>query len=268
MDSDLRSDAPRRGPPREQRERELRVFGVNACRAVFARRPHAIRKAYLLQSMVQAFKPMLADLAQRRLGYRIVEQEDLLKLTQSEHHEGVCLEVQRMAQPPLSEWLKSGAAARRGASLLLLLDGVGNPHNLGAVLRIGAHFAAEAVLLPPGASLQLSGAACRVAEGGAEFVPLLRMQELVRDLSALHGAGYELLATTVRDGESLYESRLPPRAVLMFGAEQTGMSDALLRRAARTLRIPGSGAVESLNIASAVAVMAGEFRRQHRLPPL
>lgn len=251
-----------RKPPRPSRDEELRVFGLNACRAVFERRPREIRKAWLGERRVAEVKPMLAWLARERVGYTIVAEDDLERLTQSQHHEGICLEVLRRPPQPLAAFLRGVKPA--SASWLVLLDGVGNPHNFGAVLRIAAHFGADAVLLPPGSTLALSGAACRVAEGGAEAVPLVATGDLAGALPALARAGYDAVATVVRQGTDLYAAELPRRGVFVFGAEGGGLSAALLKAIRRRVRIPGTGAVESLNIATAVGVVAAEFWRQHR----
>src|SRR5262249_34924990 len=120
-----------------------------------------------------------------------------------------------------------------------------------------------AVLLPPGSKLSLSGAAARVAEGGAESVDVLTLKDYAGDLGALERTGYKLIATSVRGGTDVYTAQMPRQAVVMFGSEAGGLSDALLRRAQERVRIPGTGAVESLNIASAVAVIAGEHWRRH-----
>ena len=260
----MRSDEPRapRPPPRrEQRERELRIFGINACRAAYERRPESIRKAYLVEALVPRFRDALASLAQRRVGYRIVGEDDLAKLTQSQHHEGVCFEVLRREPEPLARFLARDRA--RGApSLLVWLDGVGNPHNLGAVLRIAAHFGADAVLV--GAGLGLTGAAARVAEGAADIVPLVAAGEPRAALDALRRARYEVAATVVRGGSDLYAEALPRRVALVFGAEGSGVSQAVAQAVPLKLAIPGTGAVESLNVASAVAVVAAEHWRRHR----
>ncbi|HVF34442.1 MAG TPA: TrmH family RNA methyltransferase [Candidatus Saccharimonadia bacterium] len=262
-----RDDAPRSAPPhsprREQRDRELRIFGVNACLGAFAHRPESIRKAYLVEALVPRFRDALAVLARRRIGYRIVAADDLEKLTQSQHHEGVCFEVLRPPPLALHEFLKRDRA-RGEASLLVWLDGVGNPHNFGAVLRIAAHFGAEAVLLPPGSGLAMTGAAARVAEGAAEIVPVVATGELHGALDTLRRARYEIAATVVRGGRDLYLEALPKRLVLVFGAENTGLSPALSHAVPLKLEIPGTGLVESLNIASAVAVVAAEHWRRHR----
>jgi RNA methyltransferase, TrmH family len=262
-DSHAPVSAPSNAPPaRERREMELRVFGLNACLAVFARRPEAIRKVYLTEARMSVLKPILAWCARERVGYRLVANDDLERLTQSAHHEGVCFDVLRQPPQALAEFL----AARRGdaPSLLILLDGVGNPHNFGAVLRIAAHFAADAVLLPPGSTLALSGAACRVAEGGAESVALVGLTDMAQTLDATRRAGYTAIATVVRDGSDLYAQPLPKRSLLIFGAEGGGLTPALLNAVSQRIMVPGTGQVESLNIASAVSVVAAEFWRQHR----
>lgn len=255
-----RRSAPGR-PPRG-RDPELRVHGLNACLAAFARRPQDLRKVYLTEARMGGLREVLAHCVRQRLGYRVVGDEDLQRLTGSRHHEGVCFE---MRPPPVPD-LPTLIARRRGLpSLLLYLDGVGNPHNLGAVLRSAAHFGVDAVLLPPGSGLALSGSACRVAEGGAEAVPLIRLGDRDIALAQLHTAGYTLAATLPRDAPSLYAAPLPERLLLVFGAEQTGMSASLLAACGLRLGIPGSGAVESLNIAIAAAVMIAEWRRCHPL---
>jgi TrmH RNA methyltransferase len=244
-------------PPAEQR-----LYGLNACLAAFARRPDDLRKVYLLESRIPALKPVLAWCVQHRLGYRVVAAEDLDKLTGSRHHEGVCFDLRRRAPLSLDALLALQPAA--GASLLIWLDGVGNPHNLGAVLRSAAHFDAGGVIVPAASSLDLSGAAARVAEGGAEAVPLARIDDTRSAFATLRRAGYAIGATVPRDGTPLYQAQLPQRLLLVFGAEGEGMDRALIDAADLRLTIPGSGAVESLNIAASAAVTFAEWWRQTR----
>lgn len=258
--------APRPSPGalrRPAREPELRVFGVNACAALFARRPQAIRKVYLVREHLERFRALLAYCVRERIGYRFVSGDELVKITQSSHHEGICLAVRREPLRPLASLLATLPAAR--PSLLLVLDGVGNPHNLGAVLRSAAHFGIDAVLVPAGAGLDLSGAACRVAEGGAESVPLVALGDAASGFAALRAAGFALAATVVEGGRDLFREALPSRLALVMGAEQTGVSAAVRGAVPLHLGIPGSGAVESLNIAVAAAVFMAEFRRRHPL---
>lgn len=242
--------------------RETRLYGLNACLAAFEKRPEALRKVYLTEARIPTMKPVLAWCVKHRLGYRVVEDEDLDKLTSSRHHEGVCFEILR--SPPLDlAGLLSLQPATPAASLLLWLDGVGNPHNLGALLRSAAHFGAAGVIVPDQSQLDVSGAAARVAEGAAEIVPIAKAPSVTRAKDMLHTAGYTLAATVPRKGTPLYDARLRARIVLVFGAEGEGMSDALIEAADVRLTIPGSGAIESLNVAASVAVVLGEYWRQH-----
>src|SRR5580704_9310100 len=140
-------NAPPAEAPRKRNTDEMRIYGVNACLAMFAKRPHDLRKVYLLESRLADLKAVLAYCVQRKLGYRVVENHDLDKLTASQHHEGVCFDVRRKA--PVTLWL----------------DGVGNPHNVGAVLRSAANFGAHGVIVSSETASGLSGAAYRVAEG-------------------------------------------------------------------------------------------------------
>ncbi|MFC4820855.1 TrmH family RNA methyltransferase [Dokdonella ginsengisoli] len=247
--------------PPVHRNEEARLYGLNACLAAFARRPEALRKVYLVEARIPALKNVLAWCVRHRLGYRVVEEADLDKLTASRHHEGVCFDLAREAPLALADLLARVPPAP-APSLLLWLDGVGNPHNLGALLRSAAHFGAHGAVVPAADGIEVSGAAARVAEGAAEAVPLARAPSAAEALSALRAHGYSIAATVPREGVSLYATALPARLVLVFGAEGEGMSDAMIAAADLRLTIPGSGAVESLNVSASAAVLLGEWWRQ------
>ncbi|HEY0230002.1 MAG TPA: TrmH family RNA methyltransferase [Dokdonella sp.] len=249
--------------PPVQRGQETRWYGLNACLAAFARRPEALRKVYLTEARIPALKSVLAWCVKHRLGYRVVEEADLDKLTASKHHEGVCFDLVR-TPPLLLDELMAGLPKAPAPSLLMWLDGVGNPHNLGALLRSAAHFGAGGVIVPAGQGLDVSGAAARVAEGAAEIVPFAQAKSAADALAALRRQGYAVAATVSREGASLYATALPARLVLVFGAEGEGMSAQMIAAADLRLTIPGSGAIESLNVAASVAVVLGEYWRQRQ----
>jgi TrmH RNA methyltransferase len=262
--ADSRQRDTRHGPPRADARgetAEMRLYGMNACLAAFAARPQDLRKVYLSEARIGALRDVLAWCVKHRLGYRVVETADLDRLAASTHHEGVVFDLRRPGPMGLDALLASLAP---GPQVLLWLDGVGNPHNFGAVLRSAAHFGVAGVLLPADSSLSPSGAAARVAEGGAEVVPVLRIEAAETALLQLRRAGFTLAATLPRGGDSIYAAALPERLVLVFGAEGEGMRSALVAACDRRLSIPGSGRVESLNIANAVGVMLGECWRQQR----
>ncbi len=244
-------------PPRPSRRgEEVRLYGLNAVRALFESRPEALRKLYLSQARVPALKPILAWCVANRVGYRVVEEADLHKLAASAHHEGVVADVLRRAPVSLADWI---SALPAGPALALWLDGVGNPHNFGAILRSAAHFGVAGLLLPQDWPLALSGAAARVAEGGAEAVTLVQAGDSATAFAQLRAAGFSLAATLVQGGEDLFATRLPQRLVYVLGAEGQGMDRELAGRCDLALSIPGSGRVESLNVAAATAVLLAQW---------
>ena len=257
---------PREGgtpPPPGRGSDELRLYGWNAVQALFEHRPQALRKLYLTEALIPRMQPVLKWCVANRVGYRVVEDGDLNKLAATTHHEGLVADVLRAPMLALDEWLATLPAGK--PVLALWLDGVGNPHNFGAILRSAAHFGAAAILLPDTATLALSGAAARVAEGGAESVPLVRLPELPEAMAQLRAAGLSLAATLVDGGEDLFASALPSRLVYVMGAEGEGMDRELAQDCDHQVSIPGTGAVESLNVASATAVLLAQWFGRSRV---
>ncbi|MCW6028203.1 rRNA methyltransferase [Stenotrophomonas sp. SRS1] len=257
---------PREGgtpPPPGRGNDELRLYGWNAVQALFEHRPQALRKLYLTESLIPRMQPVLKWCVANRVGYRVVEEGDLNKLAATTHHEGLVADVLRAPMLELEEWLATLPADK--PVLALWLDGVGNPHNFGAILRSAAHFGVAGLLLPPGSTLALSGAAARVAEGGAESVPLVRLPELPEAMAQLRAAGLSLAATLVDGGEDLFASALPSRLVYVMGAEGEGMDRELAQDCDHQVSIPGTGAVESLNVASATAVLLAQWFGRRRV---
>jgi len=255
-----RATEPRASAPAAAPRSELRLYGLNAVQAVFDRRPEAIRKLYLLESRIHALKPLLAWCVKQRVGYRVVEEDDLDRLAGSTHHEGVVADVVKREPASMGDWLRALPDGPPVAALWL--DGVGNPHNFGAILRSAAHFGVAGILLPRDSILALSGAAARVAEGGAEQVPLVRMGQTDNAAAQLRNAGFSLAATVVRGGDDLFAAKLPRRLIYVMGAEGEGMDARLAEACDARLSIPGSGAVESLNVAAATAVFLAQWKQR------
>ncbi|MBW8374089.1 MAG: rRNA methyltransferase, partial [Stenotrophomonas sp.] len=187
---------PREGgtpPPPGRGNDELRLYGWNAVQALFEHRPQALRKLYLTEALIPRMQPVLKWCVANRVGYRVVEEGDLNKLAATTHHEGLVADVLRAPMLALDEWLATLPAGK--PVLALWLDGVGNPHNFGAILRSAAHFGVAGLLLPPDSTLALSGAAARVAEGGAEAVPLVRLPALPEAMAQLRAARQSQAAT-------------------------------------------------------------------------
>ena len=257
VDSSDQDSAPAK-PENAQRRDETRIHGVNACKAFFAVRPQDLIRVYLTQARAPQFADVMKHCVNERLAYHIIPDDELARAADTDHHEGVCFLVRKRTTLTVDEWLATVPA--KGSRRVLALENVGNPHNLGAILRTAAHFGVDAVLINAGAPVH-SGAVARTAEGGFEALTLVEYRDLPATFEKLSEAGFELIATSGEGDSGLFDQKLPKRAVIWFGEEHSGLSDFVLEHADLALKIPGSGAVESLNVSCAVAVVLAEWLR-------
>ena len=241
------------------RDGETKVYGQHACHAVFKHRPDDIIRVLLDQKSKPAFRDLLTHCVEQHKPYRVVSSEELEKVSGARHHEGICIVT-------LPKWTRGlpEVLAEEGPGLLLALDQVGNPHNIGTLLRTAVHFGARAVLLG-GKLRRLSSAAYRTAEGAAEYIDVIFAEDVTELLSQCKRAGFSVCATSSHQGRSLFAAEgLPARSVVLLGAERDGLSKKLMNEANIVLSIPGTEQVESLNVASSAAVFLAEHWRQHR----
>ncbi|HWS02987.1 MAG TPA: TrmH family RNA methyltransferase [Gammaproteobacteria bacterium] len=255
-----RTNEERSAVPSDGR-RELKYYGVAACQALWDRRPHDVVRVYLEEHLIPKFSELLRGVAAKRKAYHIVASDDLERLTDTIHHQGICILARERTPLEFSDLLGL-LKEDQGKQLLVYLDGVENPHNFGAIVRTCAHFGVRFILGAEGRLPKFSGAACRVAEGGAEQVALVTLRHPDRQLQQLRDMNFHFVATAVARGVSLYQHPFAARTLLIMGAEQVGVSNALLELTQQVLKIPGSGNVESLNVSVAFGVCAGEYYRQ------
>lgn len=242
---------------------ERKIYGLNACLSFFQRFPDRILRAWLSEDAARIhFGPLMKTLAQDKRAYHIADARELEKVTQSEHHEGVCLLVQDFPLFTVQAFVATLPPAK--PVCMIALDGVSNPHNLGAIMRVAAHFGVAAIISEQPHLLR-SGAAVRTAEGGATHIKIVGTDNLGKALQFLKKRQFSVVATSSHESPSLYEAPLPERIVLVLGEEQNGVSRKILQLADQRIAIAGTGWVESLNVSVATGVLLSEFWRQHRL---
>lgn len=246
-------------PPRPERA-EVKYHGIAACIALWNQRSDDVVRVYVERSCLDNFSELLKACSKERKPFHVVDADDLERLTETVHHGGVCilaLEHRALTLDQLRLIMRDNTKRQ----LLVYLDGVENPHNLGAIVRSCAHFGVSYVLGARGQLPRLSPSACRVAEGGAEHVTLVPLDKPLADLQELIADGFTLVGTSVATGTSVYKFKFPTRSILVMGAESVGMSDELQAKTKDIIRIPGSDAIDSLNVSAAFAVFASEFFR-------
>jgi 23S rRNA (guanosine2251-2'-O)-methyltransferase len=194
-------------------------------------------------------------------GAKIVDSDDarLAKLCGGRGHQGVVARVQALA-PKHS--LDDVLDAVDGPPLVLVLDGVTDPHNLGACLRVADGAGAHAVIAPKDHAVGLGATVAKVASGAAETVPYFMVTNLARTLGELKERDIRVVGTSDDAPQTLYQATLTGPLALVLGAEGSGMRQLTRRTCDELVRIPMAGAVESLNVSVASGVCLYEAVRQ------
>jgi len=239
--------------------RELAVCGLPAVRALFARDAAAIQRLYFDYPTGRRLGVICRALAAARRIYRCVEPAELEKVAGTVHHGGVVAVIAaREWRAPRPEDLRRWAHHREP---LLLLDRIGNAHNLGAIVRTAAFFGVAHIVIPDDPEQALPGEATyRIAEGGMEHVEFFRVAALPEFIRAAR-AFYEVVGTAVRGATPLpaIPASRPRGAMrpvaLVLGNEERGLGAEVAAACERLVTIPGGGAVESLNVAAASAIL-------------
>ena len=232
-----------------------RIYGLAAALAAFARRPEQVLRIAYSERARRPLADVLREAAKRRIAYRELSDEELAKMAGAVHHEGVCV----LARPQPEPSLEQLAASVQPRGLLAALDGVDNPHNVGAVLRSAAFFGVRGLLIADPQRRALTSAARRIAEGGAEHVPQLHCPELAPALRGLRERGVRVIGSDSGRGTPLRELRWPARCALVLGAEDSGLSAPVRACCDQIVRVDGTNAVESLNVAVAAGVLFAAY---------
>lgn len=237
----------------------LRIAGLPAVSALFQRRPERVLRLFYEDRMVPKVGAFCRLLAAQRRPYRCLDPEEMARVAGTVRHGGV---VAITPLPAITElnWQTARLWAERGEPLVIL-DGVGNPHNLGAIARSLAFWGFRHLLLSDHpAQAGLSDAAYRIAEGGLEYLSVHRISGLPAQLPRL-STWFRCLATGLGRGlgpEALGGDPRPP--ALLLGNEEDGLPAATQRACEAVITLRGTGAIQSLNVAATAAILAYVLR--------
>jgi TrmH RNA methyltransferase len=248
--------------------KEIPVCGLGAVQARFKANPNSIKRLFFDYATGRKIGAMCKALAAARKVYRCLEPVELQKVAGTLHHGGIVAIVEQQAlrtptKDDVTKWIRTQAP-------LLILDRVGNAHNLGAIARTAAFFGVENIIIVDHPQQAVPGeAAHRVAEGGLESVEIFAVKDLAafcRELST----HYRVVGTAVVGAISLRKaakgdsaSAAKPVAVVL-GNEEHGLASDVAKACTVLVTIPGSGRVESLNVSVAAAVLCWEFFAKSR----
>ena len=239
------------------------LFGFHAVGVRLKTAPASIIEVYVDPTRRDArMKQFLSRAAEA--GVRIIEADGprLIKLTGGAGHQGVAARVQAVEGVRTLDELLDDLQEQGTVPLLLVLDGVTDPHNLGACLRVADGAGAHAVIAPKDHAAGINATVAKVASGAAETVPYFMVTNLARTLNELKERSIWVTGASDDAERTLYDVDFKGPTALVLGAEGAGMRQLTRKTCDQLVRIPMMGAVESLNVSVASGVCLYEARRQ------
>ncbi len=238
-----------------------RIYGLHAVRAVLARDPARVVQAILTDRRDDRRIAEIEALARAAgVSVRRVDAQALSKLAGEGVHQGVVAEVRPM--PPWVEDDLLAALREARTPLVLALDGVQDPHNLGACLRTADACGVLAVIVPKDRAAQVNATVRKVAAGAAETTPVVAVTNLSRSLKLLKEAGLWVVGAAGEADQLASAADLTGPLVLVMGAEGSGLRELTRKNCDFLVRLPQLGAVESLNVSVATGMLLYEAIRQ------
>ncbi len=237
------------------------IFGIHALDALLDTHPEQVLEVWLLKGREdERLNSLQARLLAVGVKAQPANRQALDNKAKGGQHQGVVAKVK--AQPVLNEADLDQLLAAQSSPLLLVLDGVTDPHNLGACLRTADAAGVHGVIVPKDKSAGLGPVVRKVACGAAEVVPLFQVTNLSRTLRQLQDKGVWVVGTAGEADHSLYQAKLSGALALVMGAEDKGMRRLTREHCDELISIPMAGSVSSLNVSVATGVCLFEMVRQ------
>ncbi|WP_207481450.1 23S rRNA (guanosine(2251)-2'-O)-methyltransferase RlmB [Arenibaculum pallidiluteum] len=250
-----------KGPARAAGGNAL-LFGIHPVAAAWTNPERRIRRLLATEAALEALAPALAEAAAKGLSRPAPGRTDratLDRMLPDAVHQGAVLDAAPLPELDLADLIRAGAARER--DVLVLLDQVTDPHNVGAILRSAAAFGASGVVLPDRNAPEVTGTLAKSASGALEVVPLVRVVNLARALTELRDGGYWCVGLDESGPATLAETRLDGRVAIVLGAEGSGLRRLTMERCDAVARLPTRGPIGSLNVSNAAAVALYEIAR-------
>ena len=239
------------------------VHGIHPVLEALRAHPGDVERVYVLEGSVppRAAAEILSRARDFRITVERVPRERLAAMVEGGVHQGVAARLREFAYASLDDVL-AGAAASGRPPLVVVLDGLQDPHNLGAVIRSADALGVHGVVLPRDRSVGVTATVARASAGAVEHVPVARVTNLSRALEELKAAGLWVAAADPGGDQALWDARLDGPLAVVIGGEGAGVRPGVLKHCDLRLRIPMAGRVASLNASVSAALVLYEVARQ------
>ncbi len=261
-----REQRPARGGDRERPERERHeryVYGVNPVLEALRARADEVDRLFVTEGQVGAKAAAEILSRARESGVKVerVTRERLASLADGGVHQGVVAELRGFEYAELQDILDAAEESGRPA-LVVVLDGIQDPHNLGAIVRSAHALGAHGVVIAKDRAVPITGVVAKASAGAVEHCPIARVVNISRALEELKEAGLWTAAADPESKEPLWRAKLDGPLALVVGAEGAGVREGVLKHCDFRLGIPMAGQVGSLNASVSAAILLYEVARQ------
>jgi len=233
------------------------IFGMNPVREAIRAHPEKVRWIAISSADKGRLSRLASDARDAGVEVRMLPPEKVAQLAEGGVHNGVVAELEDAGYADFDDVIRVEAPPER----IFILDGVQDPQNLGAVLRVADVFGFGLVVVPRHESAGLSATAVKASAGASEWVPVAQVTNLARAIETLQAAGYWIYGADA-EGDALGTFDLTGKVAIVLGNEGRGVRRNVLEHCDRRVAIPMRGRVESLNVSTAAAVIAWEVERQ------
>ncbi|MDG1122792.1 MAG: 23S rRNA (guanosine(2251)-2'-O)-methyltransferase RlmB [Glaciecola sp.] len=241
------------------------LYGIHALTAVLEREPQRVLEIYIAKGRDDERLHTLINLARKNgLGIQFCNKKILDDKAQGESHQGIVARAQpakTLTENDLDAII-AHAQNMGKAPFLLVLDGVTDPHNLGAVLRSADAAGVDAVIVPKDKSASMNATVRKVACGAADVIPLIQVTNLSRTLAELQEKAIWVVGTAGEAKQSVFDCKMNGPIALVMGAEGKGMRRLTRERCDELIKLPMHGSVSSLNVSVATGICLYEVVRQ------
>ncbi|MGP1956335.1 MAG: 23S rRNA (guanosine(2251)-2'-O)-methyltransferase RlmB [Arsenophonus sp. NC-PE1-MAG3] len=239
------------------------IYGIHAVQALLERNPSCLKQVYILKERKdKRLLPIINQLKKFGIIIQLVNRQWMDRQTENAVHQGIFIQIKSGRQYQESDL--DIIISQVQSPFLLILDGITDPHNLGACLRNAEAAGVDAVIVPKNKSAQLNAIAKKVACGAAENIPLIRVTNLARILRQLQKQHIWIIGTACDANHTLYESKLTGAIAFLMGAEDKGMRRLTREHCNELISIPMAGIVSSLNVSVTTGICLFEAVRQRR----
>lgn len=246
---------------KKQIEQHL-IMGCNCIEELVKHNPKRIIKVYAQKqdNLQKRKQSLIAELQSENIEIQYLPKHELDRICDSTSHQGFAASLKNKDYTSIKEFLNQD----KDQSIVVMLDSIYDPHNVGAILRGCECFGVDLVVWSKNRSCPLSTTVTKTSSSASEFIPIAQVSNLAHTLKEFQDNGYEAITADVgENSKSLYDFKFPRKSLVIMGSEGEGVQPLLIKNAEHSVYIPMKGIIDSLNVSQATAVLLSKYIEQN-----